>query len=145
MNTLLYAGIEWLALDERDGKTLLLAKGITEKRPYNSDRFCAAWEESTLKTHMGGGQFLLGVEEASRYFSADLTRIALYQGKPWAWWLRDIGIKNHAAFVGKDGSVSTHGYRVDCAWCGVRPAVWVRNANLEKYAEGNTESLVSGG
>jgi hypothetical protein len=119
--------IDWLVLDERGGKLLLLAKGITEKRPYNADRFCAAWEDSTLREHLGGGRFLLSVEEVDRYFADDTARIAYFQGAPRAWWLRDIGIKNHAAFVGKDGSVSIHGYRVDCAWCGVRPAVWVES------------------
>ncbi|GHV31944.1 hypothetical protein FACS1894167_14710 [Synergistales bacterium] len=71
-------------------------------------------------------RFLLSVKEAIRYFTDSDARIAYYLNELWAWWLRDIGIKNHAAFVGKDGEISSHGYRVDCAWCGVRPAMWVR-------------------
>jgi hypothetical protein len=67
------------------------------------------------------------LEEANRYFPDETSRIALYQGKPWAWWLRDIGIKNHAAFVGKNGSINAHGYCVDCAWCDVRPAMWMKS------------------
>jgi hypothetical protein len=120
------AGIDWLVLDERDGKSLLLAKDITEKHPYNADRFCAEWEGSTLCERLGDGRFLLSAEEAIRCFADNAARIACFQGPPRAWWLRDIGIKNHAAFVGKDGSVSIHGYRVDCAWCGVRPAMWIK-------------------
>ncbi|GHU87484.1 hypothetical protein FACS1894202_01860 [Clostridia bacterium] len=38
-----YDGGEWLVFDERDGKVLLITKNIIEKRPYNADRFCAAW------------------------------------------------------------------------------------------------------
>jgi hypothetical protein len=125
-------GADWLVLDERGGKTLLLAKDIIEKHPYNDTRFCAAWEASTLCGHLSDERFLLNIEEAKRYFMDDAARIALWQGKPWAWWLCDMGIKNHAAFVGKDGLVSVHGYRVDCAWCGVRPAIWVKT-------EGNTQ------
>jgi hypothetical protein len=124
-----FDGIDWLVLDAHqcgaDGKTLIIAKDIIEKHPYNADRFCAAWEDSTLNAHLGGERFLLSVEEASRYFPDNTARIANFQGLPRAWWLRDIGIKNHAAYVGKNGEISTHGYRVDCAWCGVRPAMWV--------------------
>jgi hypothetical protein len=126
--------LNWLILDERDGRTLLLASDITGKRQYNDTRFCAAWEDSTLKAHLGE-RFLLSVEEADRYFADNTARIAsgawgVPAGKPWAWWLRDIGIKNHAAFVGKDGEISVHGYRVDCAWCGVRPAMWIRTEEI---------------
>jgi hypothetical protein len=125
LETIKIDDIDWLILDERDGKTLIITKDIIEKRPYNAARFCSAWEDSTLKAHLGGERFFLSVEEASHYFVDNAARIANFQGSPWAWWLRDIGIKNHAAFVGKDGEISTHGYRVDCAWCGVRPAMWV--------------------
>lgn len=129
MQTVQQGNTEYFVLDERDGKTLLLAKDFTEKRPYNANRFCAAWEDSTLHEHLGE-RLLLSVEEVRRYLPENAARIALFQGeptdgrRPWAWWLRDMGIKNHAAFVGKDGEISTHGYRVDCAWCGVRPAMW---------------------
>jgi hypothetical protein len=119
----------WLILDESGGKTLLLSKDIMEKRPYNDARFCSSWEESSIHEHLNE-YFLLSVEEVNRYFPDNAVRIACFQGKPWAWWLRDIVIKNHAAFVGKDGTVSAHGYRVDCAWCGVRPAIWIRTEEL---------------
>jgi hypothetical protein len=122
-----FDNIDWIVLDERGGKLLLLAKDIAERHPYSADRFCAAWEDSALHEHLGDGQFLLSVEEAGRYFADGAERTACFQGAPHAWWLRDIGIRNHAAFVGKDGSISTHGYRVDCAWCGVRPAMWVES------------------
>jgi hypothetical protein len=119
-------GIDWLVLDERDGKTLIITKDIIEKQPYNADRFFSAWKNSTLKAYLGGERFLLSIEDTSRYLTDNAARIAKFQGSPRAWWLRDIGIKNHAAYVGKDGEISAHGYRVDCAWCGVRPAMWVK-------------------
>jgi hypothetical protein len=119
-------GIEWVALGERGGEALVVAKAIVAKRPYHSDRSCASWEACALRGFLGEGQFLLSLAEALRYFPDDASRVALYQGLPRAWWLRDIGIRNHAAFVGKDGQVSAHGYRVDCTWCGVRPAKWVK-------------------
>jgi hypothetical protein len=126
MKEISYDGVDWLVLDEQDGKTLIITKDIIGKQAYNADRFCAAWEDSTLKTYLGNERFLLSVEETIRYFPDSSERIANYQGSTRAWWLRDIGIKNHAAFVGKDGEISTHGYRVDCAWCGVRPAMWTK-------------------
>ena len=87
-----------------------------------------------------GEWFLLSVEEVSRYFADTAERVAYYRGKPRAWWLRDIGIKNHAAFVGKDGEISTRGYRVDCAWCGIRPAMWV-NGKQESKMDIDIEKL----
>jgi hypothetical protein len=59
--------------------------------------------------------FLLDIEESARYFAGGSELIALFQGKLSSWC--------HAAFVGNDGAISTHGYRADCAWCGVRHAI----------------------
>ncbi len=126
LKSVVFGRIECLVLDQRDGKTLIITKNIIEKHQYNSTRFCASWEESALHMHLGGERFLLSAEEAGRYFPDNSGRIAYLQGAPRAWWLSDMGIKNHAAFVGKNGEISTHGYRVDCPWCGVRPAMWVQ-------------------
>jgi hypothetical protein len=139
VRTVNYNSNSWLVIEESNEKALLISKDILEKRPYNDTRFCSAWEESSIRKHLGE-YFLLSAEEANRYFPDNAARIAYFRGNPWAWWLRGIGIKNHAAFVGKDGSVSAHGYRVDCAWCGVRPVVWVGTDNLavesaKKYEE----------
>jgi hypothetical protein len=125
VQTIRYDNLDWLLLDEQNGKTLLLAKDIAEKYPYNDTRFCNAWEESALHAYLGE-RFLLSIAEARCYLADSAARVAHYHGEPRAWWLRDIGIKNHAAFVGKDGEISVHGYRVDCAWCGVRPAMWIK-------------------
>jgi hypothetical protein len=124
-----YDNLDWLTLDEHDGKTLLFAKNIVEKHPYNDTRFCATWEKSTLKAHLDE-LFLLSIEDVNLYLADHTARIAHFQSEPWAWWLRDIGIKNHAAYIGKDGEISVHGYRVDCAWCGVRPATWIRTEDI---------------
>jgi hypothetical protein len=88
-------------------------------------RFCVAWADSALGAHLGDEKFLLDIDEAERYFPDDAARIARWNGEPRAWWLRTMGIKNHAAYVSKDGGINAHGYRADCPWCGVRPAMWV--------------------
>ena len=78
----------------------------------------------------GGGSttdkvFLLSLDEARLYFSEDAQRIARYQGSARWWWLRSPGIRCHAAFVQRDGSINPHGHRVDYAYSGVRPALYV--------------------
>lgn len=70
--------------------------------------------------------FLLSTSEAVLYLASDLERATTYQGNAKPWWLRSKGIGCHAAFVGSDGVINTHGYRVDNPHCGVRPAIWVR-------------------
>ncbi len=70
--------------------------------------------------------FLLSMEEANRYFSTNSKRVAAYQGAARWWWLRSPGISNHAAFVYSDGFVNAHGYRVDYAYTGVRPAMYLK-------------------
>ncbi len=70
--------------------------------------------------------FLLSIEEANTYFQNDLDPVAAYRVAARWWWLRSPGIGNHAAFVDKDGFVNVHGYRVDYAYTGVRPAVYLK-------------------
>ena len=70
--------------------------------------------------------FLLSIDEANNYFSRDSERIAYYQGSVRWWWLRSSGIRNHAAFIGIDGFVNVHGYRVDYIYSGVRPALYLK-------------------
>ena len=65
--------------------------------------------------------FLLSIDEARSYYSADVHR-----GCGEMWWLRTLGLnKSHAASVWKDGRIHDRGWSVDKK-NGVRPAVWVR-------------------
>ncbi|MBQ4514217.1 MAG: hypothetical protein II969_14575 [Anaerolineaceae bacterium] len=49
------------------------------------------------------------------------------RGDLWWWWLRTPGSQmQYASTVNLDGGIVKIGYHVDDAYCGVRPAMWVR-------------------
>lgn len=49
------------------------------------------------------------------------------RGDLWWWWLRTPGSQQmYASTVNLDGGIVNIGYHVDDAYCGVRPAMWVR-------------------
>jgi hypothetical protein len=89
--------------------------------------------------------FLLSIEEVVRYFGDsgrlknrlpkdefwindefNKKRIANYEGKAEAWWLRSSGYSGHSAMgVGIEGSLITIGDKVHLDGVGVRPALWL--------------------
>ena len=62
-----FAGYDWLVLEERDGKTLLLMKDVLEMRPYNAGQKAEAtdWENCTLRAWLNSS-FYQGLPEADR-------------------------------------------------------------------------------
>ncbi|HWR24369.1 MAG TPA: DUF6273 domain-containing protein [Feifaniaceae bacterium] len=161
--TITFGGYGWRVLDVQNGRALLIAKDIVEKRAYHIKNEMTTWENCTLRAYLNGtfydrfsyyeqqrildtevfngnnpkygtdgGNattdkiFLLDVNEANKYFFNGPERIAYDKGSSRWWWLRSPGIRNHAAFVYRDGSVNVHGYRVDYAYSGVRPALYLK-------------------
>ena len=49
--------IEWLVLDVRDGKALLLSKYGLEAKPYNEEKVDITWERCTLRAWLNGEFF----------------------------------------------------------------------------------------
>jgi len=60
-----FAGYDWLVLEERDGKTLLLMKEILEIRPYHATLAETTWENCTLRAWLNGA-FFNGLPEADQ-------------------------------------------------------------------------------
>ena len=50
--------IEWLVLDVRDGKALLLSKYGLEAKPYNEEKVDITWENCTLRAWLNGEFFV---------------------------------------------------------------------------------------
>lgn len=143
-----FGEIDWVVLNILDEKMLLITREIIEKRPFHQSYDSVNWDTCSLRAYLNGDfirrfctddltriargknsddtVFLLSVEEANLYFADDLQRIAHFRGTPRWWYLRTTGIGNHVAFVDKDGTINTHGCRVDNPYCGVRAAIYLK-------------------
>jgi len=67
--TMQFGGREWMVLEERDGKALLLLKDILEMRPYNEALADTSWEACTLRLYLNGNFY-------ESFGGADRARIA---------------------------------------------------------------------
>lgn len=84
--------IEWLVLDKKDGKALLLSQYALDVMPYNDKYERVTWETCTLRKWLNhnflnvafteaermkisGDVQLLSVKEANRYFESDSDRV----------------------------------------------------------------------
>ena len=47
-----FSGINWLVLDEKKGKALLISEKILEKRPYHMKTEAVTWENCTLRKYL---------------------------------------------------------------------------------------------
>lgn len=63
--SLTFGGREWLVLEERNGRALLLLKNILELRPYNETLEASAWESCTLRAYLNAA-FYASIPEADR-------------------------------------------------------------------------------
>jgi len=68
--TVSFGPYNWLVLEERDGKALLLCEDIIERRVYNATLTPVTWEDCALRAYLNG-EFLDGFSEEVR------ARIAL--------------------------------------------------------------------
>lgn len=46
--------IDWIVLDIKDGKVLLISKYALDCRPYHTDKLAITWEDSALRTWLNG-------------------------------------------------------------------------------------------
>ena len=60
-----FGGHDWLVLEQRDGKTLLLMKDVLEMRTYHSALEATDWENCTLRAWLNG-TFYNSLPEADR-------------------------------------------------------------------------------
>jgi len=63
--TMTFGGYEWLVLEQRNGKALLLMQDVLETRPYNESGMDTTWEACTLRMWLNG-QFYEKFNEADR-------------------------------------------------------------------------------
>ncbi|MBP5417493.1 MAG: sigma-70 family RNA polymerase sigma factor [Clostridiales bacterium] len=92
--------------------------------------------------------FLLSVDEATKYFTSDEGRQAVFgkavnsKGNSAYWWLRTHGYSDYAAsFVFDSGSISMPGYGInEDKNIGVRPAIWVSKDATDKLLEKETDT-----
>ena len=67
-----FGGYEWLVMEERDGKTLLLMKEVLEMRTYHAVLEATDWESCTLRAWLNGA-FYSSLPEADRARIAETT------------------------------------------------------------------------
>jgi len=60
-----FGGMEWLVLEERGGKALLLLKGICAELPFHETLQAVGWEDCTLRLWLNGA-FYRSFSEAER-------------------------------------------------------------------------------
>jgi len=63
--TMEFGGMEWLVLEERDGKALLLLKGLCAELPFHETLADIGWEGCTLRLWLNGA-FYKSFSEAER-------------------------------------------------------------------------------
>jgi len=71
-----FAGYDWLVLEQRDGKTLLLMKDVLEMRAYHASLDPIDWENCTLRSWLNG-PFYQSLPEGDR---ARVVETALNNG-----------------------------------------------------------------
>jgi hypothetical protein len=150
----------WLVLDVKDDKALLITESIITRRRFDSDS--NVWESSEIRRYLNEdfynafsafdkehiaettvitpyGEttidkiFLLSEDEAERYFSDNNARIPSYGQK---WWLRSGGHRpHHAAIVGAYGEIGGDYFfeAVDNSEIEVRPALWLNLINATHW------------
>ena len=55
--------IEWLVLEVRDGKALLISRYALDTQPYNTEMIRVTWEKSTLRSWLNGEFFLAAFDQ----------------------------------------------------------------------------------
>lgn len=53
-DTVYFGGIEWVVLDVRDNRALIITKNITERKKYNNTIERVTWETCTLRSYLNG-------------------------------------------------------------------------------------------
>ena len=149
---LYYAGVTWETCSLRSwlNNDFLYNAFNSSERSSIAETYVSNPPNPAYGTNGGGDTrdkiFLLSIPEAQRYFREG-TQLQCYatrytnvtgikkdpsakdarRGDLWWWWLRTPGSQQqYGATVNLDGGIVKIGYHVDDAYCGVRPAMWVR-------------------
>lgn len=140
--------LEWIVLDEEDGKALLLSRYVLGKQYDNwlnsifyEKAFNAEQQDRIIPMQgIDDKVFLLSCDEIEMYTGTDpeqwkakATTYAREHGLfasgdgEASWWLRSPGYRTgDAAYVDKAGSVNEGGYSVaKYKFVGMRPAIWI--------------------
>ena len=62
---ILFGGYGWLVLDKQDGKILIIAEKVIEKRPYHNEETAVTWETSDIRKYLNG-EFYDSFSDADR-------------------------------------------------------------------------------
>ena len=145
-----FGNYKWKVLAQNENKVLIITTKSVGKKEYNTQDISVTWENCTLRdwlnnefynefskdeklaiettyTEATDKIFLLGLDEANKYFASNGERI-MTGGD---WWLRSLGqSENYAACVRSSGAIIESGDVVNYKYNNVRPALWL---NLEQY------------
>lgn len=141
-----FGGIDWIVIEQKDNKLLLLSKYILEAKTYNDTRTSIPWGNCTLRDYLNidfynrfsdkdkkkiakttDNIFLLDTDEVLSYFTnkSEIKAVNKDTGEASRWWLSSFGINDSsAAYVCEEGRVRLGGDYVDNIF-GVRPALWI--------------------
>ncbi len=84
------SGIDWIVLDVRDGKTLLLSKYGLEARPYHIERTEITWEDCTLREWLNTEFFNAAFTDKERTFILE-SKVENGRGQGYSGWYTDGG------------------------------------------------------
>jgi DNA-binding transcriptional MerR regulator len=74
VGTILFSGRVWRVLEEKDGKALILAENVVERRTFHDDLVDITWEHSEMRRYLNGEFFhSFAPEEQSRILETQIS------------------------------------------------------------------------
>ena len=151
-DTVTFGPYEWIVLNKKGEKVLLLAKSAVTLMSFNYKEASVTWETCSLRTWLNGSfleqfseedrnqmivaseindepvtsdkVFLLSKNEFQAYLEGSSKRFCYYEGTPRWWWLRFSDKASYVApCITNEGGLGGLGYHITDT--GVRPAIWV--------------------
>ena len=73
-NIINFVGIEWIVLERKDEKTLVISKNVVSYRSYHNNNSSVSWEDSSIRAYLNG-QFYnsFGSNDRSRIVEVTIT------------------------------------------------------------------------
>ena len=146
--------IDWLVLDVKDGKMLLISKYILNDREYHPEYPVDSWRSSSLYNWLNneffntvfleqekqvitesleGKLFLLSTDEANTYFDSYDARECTEYNSTYgcSWWLRSLSSENWCADIVSDYGSIDDGANIVWEDHGIRPAMWIDLSKID--------------